>query len=189
MLVDCMRGDRRFGILFRPEGVGERDLSPGHVGCVAHIDSDQTLPDGTSNIVARGVGRFALERFVATPAPYHVGEVSDYDDEAESVVALVPAAARVRQNFERVGRAARTLADDGEPLPSLPDDPAELSFAIASLVDLDPAGRQHLLASRSPSGRLQEIDSLLSNAVDSLERRARVHVRARSNGEGPYASG
>ena len=187
MLVDCLEGDRRFGLVFRPEGVGEHELPAGHVGCVALIETEQTLPDGRSNIVVRGQGRFALDRFVASPAPYDVGEVEDYGDVVEETLALEPAAERVRASFARIGRAARTLADDRDPVPPLPDDPAALSFAIAALIDLDQPGRQRLLVSRSAADRLREIETILGGVVDALEERAGVHSRARSNGHGPHA--
>ena len=188
MLSDCLDGDSRFGIVFRPEGVSDTELEPGCVGCVAEVDDAHTLPDGRSNIVVHGVRRFALQRFVASPAPYYVGEVAEYDDEPEDESALGPLATRVRELFARVGRAARTLSDDHDPLPSLPDDPDSLSFGIAALIDIDPPHRQEILMSRLASERLETIERLLAGAVDSLESRARVHGRAKSNGRGPYAA-
>jgi len=188
MLADCLARDSRFGIVFRPENRGETDLEPGRVGCVAEVDDAHTLPDGRSNIVVHGVRRFSLQRFVASPAPYHVGEVAEYDDLPEDESALSTIASRVRELFARVGRAARTLADDHDPLPTLPDEADSLSFGIAALIDIEPPRRQELLVSRLASERLDTIEKLLSGAVDSLEARARVHGRAKSNGRGPYAS-
>ncbi len=185
MVADCMAGDRDFGILYRPEGVAERDIPPGHVGCVAHVERSELLPDGRSNILVTGAGRFALERFEDTEMPYYVGRVTEIVDVAESAMALVPVAARVRELFLRVGAAARSLADDADALPELPDDPAMLAFAIAAVIEMDVVTRQRLLASRSPTGRLREVDMLLAPAVDSLEHRAVIHARAKSNGHGP----
>jgi Lon protease-like protein len=189
LLTDCLAGDRRFGIVFRPEGIEERELPPGHVGCVARIEQSETLPDGRSNVVVVGVERFALTRFVDSPHLYHIGEVQRYEDLVEPDEALAPAAERIRRLFARVGSAARTLADDANPLPDLPDDVGLLSFAIASLIDLDASARQRLLISRSPLGRLREIESLLAPAVEPIEVRATVHSRAKENGQGPHAPG
>lgn len=185
MLADCLAGDREFGILYRPEGIAERDIPPGHVGCIARVERAEMLSDGRSNILVAGTARFALERFEDTGTPYHVGQVTDVTDAAESAVTLAPLAAVVRALFVRVGTAARSLADDGDALPDLPDDPALLGFAIAALIDMDIGARQRLLASRSPASRLRDVEMLLAPAVDSLESRAVVHVRAKSNGHGP----
>ena len=188
MLSDCLAGDSRFGIVFRPEGQAETDLEAGRVGCIAEVDDAHTLPDGRSNIVVHGVRRFSLQRFVATAAPYHIGEIAEYDDFHEDESALAPSASRVRELFARVGRAARTLADDNDPLPSLPDEADALSFGIAALIDMELPQRQALLISRLASERLDTLEQMLSSAVDSLEARAKIHGRAKSNGRGPYAS-
>lgn len=188
MLTDCMERDSRFGIIYRPEAIAEADLERGRVGCVAEVDATHALPDGRSDIVVHGVTRFALDRFVSSPAPYHVGEVSDYDDTFEPAEALAPIASRVRELFARVGKAARMLSDDHDPLPSLPDEPDALSFAIAGVIDLDAERRQTLLVSRLASERLTSLEALLAGAVDSLEARAKIHGRAKSNGRGHYVS-
>lgn len=188
MLADCLEGDREFGIAFRPDGVTERDLPAGHIGCVARVETTELLPDGRSNVIVRGTDRFVLDRYLDTVRPYFVAEASSYDDADEPPLTLAPGAERVRELFNRVGMAARTLQDDTESLPILPDDPALLAFAIAALIDMDAPARQRLLTSRSPSARLRDIELLLSPAVDSLERRATVHVRAKSNGHGPHPS-
>jgi Lon protease-like protein len=183
MLADCLAGDRRFGIVFAPEDDTDGPQR-GAVGCIAVIQNTETLPDGRSNIIVVGDDRFAIARLVAGVRPYLLGEVVIYGDVEEAPEPLVSLARQLREVFERVGRAARALADDRDPLPALPDDPAALSFTIASLIDLDPAGRQRLLASRSPLARLRELDALLSPAVDMLESRAVIHARAKTNGHG-----
>ena len=186
MLADCLAGDRRFGIVFTPE---EEPDGPdrGDVGCIALIQTAHELPDGRSNLIVVGEERFVIGRLVAGDRPYLLGEVVSYADLEEPAETIAPFAEQLRHVFERVGRAARTLADDRDPLPPLPDDPAALSFTIASLIDLDGPGRQRLLASRSPLGRLRELDALLSPAVDTLESRAVIHARAKTNGHGPGA--
>ncbi len=185
MLADCLADDRSFGVLFRPEGVREREIPPGHVGCIAQVERAEALPDGRANIMIQGSERFVLEGFAETDRPYHVGAVAGYEDADEPVVALAPVADRVRELFVRVGTAARTLADDSDALPALPDDPKMLAFAIAGVIDMNVKDQQRLLVSRSPGGRLREIEVLLAPAVEALEHRAVVHVRAKSNGHGP----
>jgi Lon protease-like protein len=186
MLTDCLAGDSTFGVLLRPDGVAERDLPPGHVGCVAHIEKSERLPDGRANLLVRGGDRFALRRFVESALPYHVAETASYEDTADPSATLTTDADRVRALFARVGAAARSLADDTDELPVLPEDPAMLAFAIAALVDMSLPERQRLLMSRSALERLQQITGVLEPALESLEMRAMVHVRARSNGHGPH---
>ena len=185
MLADCMSGDRRFGILFRPDGLSETDLVAGDVGCVAHIETVKTLPDGRSNILVTGQERFAFVGWVETSHPYHVATAVKYGDEAELLEDVAPLAAEVTTLFARAARAARTLASDPDPVPRLPDDPGMMSFSVAAYIDLPPQFRQKLLSSRSPAARLRELRGLLRRAVAPIESRAAVHTQARSNGSGP----
>lgn len=185
LLDDCMEADRCFGLLFCPPELDEAALPRGHVGCVAEVDSAERLPDGRSNILVQGKERFALRAYVDSDRPYLVGEVEAYEDAVEPGIPLEEAAQRITQLFRRVGRAARALADDPSPVPTLPADPALLAFSVAAYIDLDARQRQELLASRSPAARLQEIETLLAPAAGGIEARAAVHTRARSNGHGP----
>ena len=187
MLSDCLNGDKRFGIVRLPEGVAEIEIAPGTVGCLAEIVDTESLADGRSNIVVRGLERFTFESFVASPHDYHVCRASELDDQFEIGGELESLAAHVREVFQRVGRAARTLSDDPEPLPQLPDDPAILSFAIGAMIDIDLDTRQALLASRSPLERLRRLDALLSAALGSIVGRAQVHTLAKSNGRSSHA--
>jgi Lon protease-like protein len=187
LLADCRAGDGRFGILLTTGGP-ERSLPPGHAGCVAELQDVTELPDGRANVVVVGRERFALDRFLVAETPYHLAVVAPLGDRDESADAgaIGDSAERVRTAFERVARAARTIADDTDPVPPLPRDPAALSFAIAAMVDFDVTTRQRLLASRSALARLRELETLLGRAVPGIEARAEVHERARSNGHGPY---
>ena len=182
MLSDCLEGDRRFGLIHLPESTPERDLPRGQVGCIARVESVEPLPDGRSNIVVAGEERFALERFVDDPRPYHLGEVRDYADLPEPDEPLHALADGVLERFTRVAAAARALGNDHTPPPALPPGPALLAFRIAALVDTPLTMRYHLLASRSPLGRLREIDRLLASVEGGLQRRAELHERAKGNG-------
>lgn len=186
LVADCAEGEGRFGITRLPDGVAEVEISPGTVGCVAEIVNRETLPDGRSNIVVRGTERFALVSFVSSPHPYHICSAAPVDDEFEIGAELDALAEHVRDVFRRVARAARTLSDDPDPLPELPDEAASLSFAIASMIDIDIEARQELLASRSPTERLRHLDGILSAALGTIVGRAQVHTLAKTNGRGAH---
>lgn len=186
LLADCMSSDRQFGVICRPESAPEGEIEPGTVGCVARIETAEQLPDGRSNILVSGGERFRFVRFAPGAAPYHVAEVDAYDDQPEPALMLSPLADRLREVFLRVGRSARTIADDASPLPDLPDDPAEISFSVAQYIDLDLELKQELLASQSPAERLRQLTELLDDVVPRMEQRAARHTRARGNGQGPH---
>jgi Lon protease-like protein len=184
LLTDVLAGDRLFGVICQDKETPEKDLAAGTVGCIAHVESATPIGDGRSNIVAVGRERFVFERFVVHPAPYHVGEVSGVTDDVESPLVLEPLVNRLRHLFERVGKSARRISDDSSPLPELPAEAGALSFAVAQYIDLDLPARQEILSSRSPATRLRQLIDLFEAVVDPIERRARTHERARTNGHG-----
>lgn len=173
LLADIEQGDRRFGIVTTIPGVGERDLPAGRAGCVAVLSDVERLPDGRANIIVSGGPRFALQRFVPDSAPYHVAEVAWVPDEpVGSRVALAVASDEVAANFRRVIRALQEVNGEEAPLPTLPDDPAQLAWSIGAMIDLELDARHALLADRAPASRLARVDALLRKVLPDLELRA-----------------
>ncbi|MFN8571620.1 MAG: LON peptidase substrate-binding domain-containing protein [Gemmatimonadaceae bacterium] len=188
MLVDVSGGRRQFGIVRHDGAREERDIPPGTVGCIAHLESSTTLPDGRSNIVVRGTWRFALEKIAPSTAPYLMALVSPVTDRDEPDDALNVAADALRTIVRRVATAARSIADEADSELPLPDDPRMLSFAVAQSIDLELTVRQSILENVSPLGRLRQLRELLERLTSSVEERALAHHRAKSNGHGPHAS-
>lgn len=186
LLADCLASDRRFGVARLSEGMAEREMPLGTVGCVAEIVNTETMPDGRSNIIVQGMERFSLVSFIQSSRPYHVCSAKLVQDDFEIGAALDTLAERVRDAFRRVARAARTLADDPDPVPDLPDDAANLSFVVASMIDIGLEGRQELLTSRSPVERLRQLDHVLTDALVEIVARAELHTIAKTNGRGAH---
>lgn len=180
LLADVQQGDKRFGIICAIAGVAERALPAGRVGCIASVQEVEMLPDGRANIVVEGEERFALERIVDDAAPYLVGDVTLIGDEStDAPVAVAVVADEVASNFKRVVTAVHTLNDDTSPPPTLPDDPAQLAFSIAGMVDFELTQRQALLESRSPMSRLTLVNGVLRTVLPDLELKAAMHQARR----------
>jgi Lon protease-like protein len=184
MLADCLRDDHRFGLICLPPDTSERALPRGRIGTVARIESADALPDGRSNIAVAGEDRFSFTGFVESPLPYLVAATGEYEDFPEPDQDLEGAAEKLREQFARVARAARVLADDEAPPPDLPDDAHAVAFAVAAMIDLTTDQRQGLLESRSPSRRIRDVGAMLELAADPMEHRAETHERAKTNGRG-----
>lgn len=173
LLADVRAGDSRFGILTGISGVAERDLPPGRVGCVAEVTEVEMMPDGRANIVVVGRERFTLETFVESDALYHVASVQALPDTpTTNAVALAVASDDVVQHFRQVVKAVHVINDTQGKVPPLPDDPAQLAWTIAAMIDLDLDARYRLLAERDPAARLAAIDAVLRKAIPELELQA-----------------
>jgi Lon protease-like protein len=188
LLIDCLEGDRTFGLIYRSDDTEETAIPAGHVGCRAIIGDVEPLADGRANIIVSGDERFSFVRLVEDPAPYHVGQVEPFVDATEPVAQVTALSLRLRELFGEAAIAARSLADEPAPPPELPDDLARVGFAVAASVDMTPADRQRLLASPSPSARMRELITLLDQSMPTLVSRAATHARAKTNGHGPKHS-
>jgi len=181
MLVDCLAGDRQFGIT--PAGTDQEAPDPGMVGCTAEVRVNQELPDGRSNIVVLGGKRFVVSTVVDDPAPYYVAAVQPFDDETGTT----PAPARVdllRETFTRYDTLMRELSDVEPHSPDLPDEPLPLSFHVAAAVDVETPIKQQLLVERSTARRVEALLLVLAAVSAGLERALDVHRRAHTNGRG-----
>jgi len=89
----------------------------------------------------------------------------------------------VAEMFRRITNAMRTISGERADSPELPEDnPERLSFLVAAVIEMDAPAKQELLEMRSTSRRLGRLYSLLSQAVENYEARARVHEVSKGNG-------
>jgi Lon protease-like protein len=173
-----------FGLsYFVPDSGPEDRPAAGHIGCATEVVEVQSLPDGRSNILTLGVARYRVVEYVERGDPYLVARVDFFEDEEEDREVAERRAAEVSEMFMRIARAMRTVNAERGALPELPqDDPERLSFLVAAVVEMDAEAKQRLLETRSTSERLRRLYTLLAQAVDAYEERARTHELARGNG-------
>ena len=176
LLADIRQGDQRFGLLCSLPGVPEREVPVGRIGSLAEVTDVEMLPDGRSNIIVRGIGRFALSGYLETPTPYLQGAVEPVEDgPVTNPVALAVAADELAGHFRRIVKAVDTLRPEPGPSPVLSDHPVALAWQIAAMVDLDYETRVELLASTDPAGRVTRLDTVLRKVLPELELRAALN--------------
>jgi Lon protease-like protein len=188
MLADVRASNQLFGLsYFDPSApfASEGRPATGHVGCAAEVVESQTLPDGRSNIVAVGLLRYRVEAYVERGDPYLVGRVEFFADDPEDPETLNESARDVREIFERIAQAVRTINDERAGLRELSEvDPERLSFLVASTLEIESETKQEMLELRSTSERLARLRRMLAQVVESYEERARTHTLAKGNGHG-----
>lgn len=184
MLEDIEPRKNLFGLVhFDPADPGDERPAPGTVGCVAEIKQKQALEDGRSNILTIGVIRFEIVRYAETDAPYHVAEVTFFEDEADLSGDSTVLADEVFALFERIARAAHQMSGQQNRFPELPKaDPEMLSFLVAAAFDLDNEIKLELLSMRATERRLRRIREILKKSVAGIEESADVHKTAQTNG-------
>jgi Lon protease-like protein len=184
MLADVRASNNLFGLSYFVPDASVEDRPPaGHVGCATEVVEAQPLPDGRSNIMTLGVARYRVTEYVERGDPYLVARVEFFEDEEEDASVVGRRAEEVSEMFMRIARAMRTANAERGSLPELPqDDPERLSFLVAAVVEMDAETKQRLLETRSTSERLRRLHTMLAQAVNAYEERARTHELARGNG-------
>lgn len=168
MINHCLDSAEEFGILW----LGEEGLAD--VGCTARItELVERMDDGQMNILVRGDRPFRLLRRVDRMA-YPAGDIELLDDDAEASEAHSEAARLCYADVVEKATDARPGAEDLAGLDA---------YGMAATIELEPALKQQLLASRSEDERLDIVEGLFRNAVARLDRAQHVAEVAQSNGK------
>ncbi len=184
MFKDIQSQDNFFGIsLFNPSESFIDKPETGTVGCVAEVRNADVLEDGRSNILTMGVMRYRLLDYIESDAPYLVGEVNFFEDEAEDETILAGLTDEVFALFKRIAAAARKLNNQRGAMPEIPrTDSEQLSFLIMAAFDLEIGLKYELLETRSTIKRLNKLGEILRQTVGKMEENADITKLAQTNG-------
>lgn len=176
MIGACIERGAPFGVVLDQAGneVGD-DLDPATVGTVAEIVEVRRLSEGRLFIIARGLQRFRVERFVRTK-PFWTARVSYIEEAIGPLDAAVRLRAAALECFRDYLQALLQLSGRELEVVQLPDDPAASSFVIADAMQVDVAAKQSLLESPSAAERLD----LELRLLDEETRRLRATNSAKA---------
>ena len=167
LVGECIEQETEFGLLYADEG-GIRET--GTRASVAAVL--ERFDDGRLSILVVGGSRFAVERMTHGRS-FMTAEAVDVDDETDEVDDATREAA--------VG-AFRALAALAGVDIEIEEDSPELSFQLASQVELAPDEKQFLIESRSEQERLERVAELFDNARRTLIATRELNEKAKRNG-------
>jgi Lon protease-like protein len=131
------------------------------------------MEDGRMNILVRGGSPFRLLRRVHDLA-YPAGDIELLDDDEQASADHSDA---VRSSYAEVVEKATDERPE-------PEDLADMNaYGMAATIELEPALKQQLLATRSEDVRLEMVEGLFQKAVERLDQAEHVADVARSNGK------
>jgi Lon protease-like protein len=168
LIGQCLADDDEFGLVYADDdGLREIGTRAGVVEVLTEFD------DGRLNILIEGRERFRMVE-VTEGHSFHTAEVAPMDDaddpsDAETIE-------RARALFGRL----RELTGSDVDVPEA--ETPQLSYALASRVELAPDLKLELLAETSERVRLRRVCELLEGANVSVERQRRAAERAAGNG-------
>lgn len=168
LIQRCSEAKEPFGVVLAADPVkgGEETA---RVGTLARIHALQRLEDGRMNVLAVGDARFAVLRRRQTDDDYEIAVVEPVYDLPASPRTIQPLVNEVKRLFTAYFEALVSNAGIEVPEYELPSDPSELSFVVASVVQLPLVRRQHFLELTSTPERLQQEIVYLQRGLERLE--------------------
>lgn len=168
LIGECLADGREFGFVYADDD-GLRDVGTraGVTEVLARFD------DGRMNVLVEGRDRFKLLSLTSGRA-FQTGDVESIVDDDEA-----PSQESVDRALELFERLRELTGSDVE----TPEQPPQLSYALAARVELVPQVKQELLQETSERARLDRVCELLDDATASVERQRRAAERAASNGK------
>ena len=166
MIGECLEQDVPFGVVLIKEGleVGA-PADPERIGTSTRILRSEILDQGRMNIVTKGERRFEIEEIIQR-VPHVVGRVRFLVElEGEGCADLIP---QINDEYVNLVKNLTALAGGYTSRVEIPEDPIELSYAIAGNLNLEPHLRQSLLVTETAATRLFDLVPLLKQGNETL---------------------
>lgn len=169
LIGECLELDRDFGLVLADDD-GIREI--GTRAAVTEVL--ERFDDGRLNVVVEGRDRFRLVELTSGRS-FQTGAVEPLVDE-DDAPADEQDVARALASFKRLADLAEADVEE----PDAADE--QLSFVLASRVELSPEIKQQLLQLRSERERLKQLAALLEAAVEAIARERKLAQLASQNG-------
>ncbi len=169
MIGDCLNQNLPFGVVLIKEGLEVGTAAePERIGTSTRILRSEPLDEGRMNIMTKGERRFEIEEIIQRE-PHIVGRVRFLVElEGEGCAELVP---QINEEYVALVRNLTALTGGYTSRVAVPEDPVELSYAIAGNLDLEVHLRQSLLVTETAATRLADLIPLLKQGNEALRER------------------
>lgn len=169
MVMRCREENSPFGVVLIQNGDEQGNQADPHlVGTTARITQFEEMPDGRMNILVFGEHRFRVTRALYNK-PYLSAEVELIDEETDDPGRLKPAAEAVATLFKKYLRALFAMTGRSLSALQLPQEPADLSYAVASVLQVPLAEKQSLLEIAGTAHRLEHEAEMLRAEIEAQE--------------------
>lgn len=164
MVRQCLARDNLLGIVLIRQGVEALGPlpQPYRVGTLGRIVEWQTLADGRMNITVMGMDRFRILETITDRQPFLVGEVESDPFEMPNLIQVHRQSRILAQALQRylagLSRAHVEELDFSRFLP--PQDPINLIFLAAALLQIPPQEKQPILEAYSIKDMMEIVERL-----------------------------
>ncbi len=139
------------------------------VGTVLRVVKMLKFPDDSYRLLVQGVSRVDIDEFEQTD-PYLAGRISVRPDQGDLESVEVEALCRsVSQQFSQLVGESPRLSDELQVLAANLDEPSKLADLVASNLEFEVVGKQHVLEERDVPDRLRFVLAQLTKEGEALE--------------------
>ncbi len=181
LIDDVLRGDKLVGLVTsidpEMETPGPDDVHM--TGVLASIQKMLKAPDGTLRIIAQGLRRIKIDRFVSEE-PYLVAEVVDLPDVSEDSKEIAALQRNLVAVYTKIIELVPYLPDELEMAAANIEDPGALGYFIASTMRLKTDEKQELLDEVEVSKRLRRLTALMNRELEVLELGSKIQNQVQS---------
>lgn len=152
------------------------------VGTAAVVERMVRVPDGTVRVLVQGVRRVRLGEYTQTE-PFLAARVEALPDVGERTTEVEALARNLQGIFTRMIALVPHLPDELQVAVANVEDPATLSFMVASSMRLSVDERQELLEEVGLEARLRHLTVLCTRELELLELGAKIQSDVQSDME------
>ncbi len=167
MIGNCLQRNEPFGVVLIKSGreVGSA-AEPFNTGTTARVLRSELLDEGRMNIMTKGELRFEILE-VTQQMPHVEARVRFLDEPVgEGFAGLT---SELTEEYSKMVRSLTALSGGYASQVTIPDDPVQLSYAIAGSLELPAPVRQELLEAPTASDRLNRLLPLLRRGNHALQ--------------------
>lgn len=182
MIEYCITEDRPFGVVLIEKGqeVGA-PAQPHMIGCTANISQTQPLKDGRMNLVAIGGERFHIKSLDYSRS-YLMGTVNLVPlarEYFESTHTLIP---RLRHSLLEYLNVLSNVGEVDFNTDKLPDDPVDLAYLTATLLQVPANNKQSILELESDTALMDYVYRLCRREIPLLRQMISPPIEPSSEG-------
>ena len=169
MVMRCREDKSPFGVILMREGEEAGDQAAPHlIGTTARITQYEEMQDGRMNILVFGETRFRVTQTLHDK-PYLSAKVEPLAEEAGDPYLAQPAAEAVTSLFKKYLRALFAMTGRSLSALQLPREPAYLSYAVASVLQVPLEEKQSLLEIGATTRRLEYEAEILRAEIEAQD--------------------
>ena len=167
MIGDCMERNAPFGVVLIRSGmeVGS-PAEPFGTGTTARVLRSELLDQGRMNIMTKGERRFEIVE-ITQQTPHIEARVRFLEEPLGDGFAGVTA--ELTEEYSKMVRSLTALSGGYASQVTIPEDPVQMSYAIAGSLELPAPLRQELLEAPTANDRLNRLLPLLRRGNHALQ--------------------